>query len=197
MPDTEDVTLEDDDEDAEVEEEEKADEEDEKDPPVRKSSAFFAQRRIIAKKDKEIEKLKAGKGEEKDEDIELTPGARSLIQKELQPVVDSLKSQSDEIELRGYLQDHPEHKKFEKAARKRIEAWTNVPIEDIFKTLTYGQAGKEKTEEKTKAIDKAKSNRLPGSSARATEPKLPTTQKEFKEIYDKVKSERTSVKLGE
>lgn len=180
-----------------VEEEEMVDESEdaiEEEAPVRKSSAFYAQKRIIEKQNKTIEKLKEGKDED---DEELTPSARSLVLKELSPAIEGLKSQSDELELRQHFLEHPEHKKFEKAIRNRMAAWGNIPVSEIAKTVTYGQEQKVRTEKKGEAITRTKGSALKGSSARAEEAKLPSTQAEFEAIYKDVKRNKTTIKLGE
>src|SRR3990167_7409585 len=73
------------------------------DPTVRKSASYFAQRRIIKKQEREIERLKEGEEGAGDEPQQET---RKLIEEHLQPIVETLKSQVDEAELREYLADH-------------------------------------------------------------------------------------------
>ena len=160
-------------------------------PPVRRSSTFFAQQRIIAKQKKQLD----AKDKEEDEEM-LTPAAQALIRKELSPFVETLKSQSDELELREYLVEHPEHKKFEKQARQRIEAWPNVPVSDIFKTLTFGKPNSEADIKKKEAEKKAKEGSLGGSTLRSDDTSnIPITPKEMQDAYERVKRGET-IKLG-
>lgn len=166
------------------------------DPPVRQSSnAFFARGRIIKKQQKALNG-KEPKGEEEEGELELTPQARQLIEAHLAPVVKNLQSLTDQAELREYLADHPEHKKFTAAAVKRMQAWPNVPVAEIFKTLTYGQSAKAKDEEKRAAEEKARRGELKGSGARPDdEPGLPSTQEDMKKLYKRAKRGET-IKLA-
>ena len=179
----------------ENEEEEKKGEEETPDPSVRKSAAFFAQRRIIKKQEREIARVKEDEEDENAEEAEPQQETRKLIEEHLQPIVETLKSQVDEAELREHLAGHPEHKKFEGAARKRMIAWPNVPVSEIFKTITFGTSDASKQEAKAKAEEKARKAALGGSSARAEEGGLPTTQKEMEDAYKRVKRGET-IKLG-
>lgn len=191
-----DVVVEDEVVEEEVEEEKE--EPIEEEPPIRKSSAFFAQRRIIEKQGKQIEKLKSEKGGEgDDEENALTPEARKLIQREIEPFKEVLKSQADELEVREYLADHPEDKKLESAIRKRMAVWGGVPVSEIAKTLKFGQANKKIDDEKAEAQGKIKGKSLKGTSARAQEAKLPSTPAEMRAIYERVKKNRETIKLDE
>jgi hypothetical protein len=187
MADTEVKDLEQDDETDNVEEEEGSEEQK---TPVRHSSVFFAQRRIIEKQKKQLDKK--GQEESEDEDVELTPKARAAIQKELSPALDVIRKQSDDLELREYFADHPEMKKHEKTIRARMDAWKEVPVEEIAKTVAPVEERRQRKEEITQ---KARGNSLKGTSGAATESKLPTSQEDFKKIYDEVKKGRKTVDL--
>ena len=188
----EDEVLDEKDNDTEVVEDKKDSEEE---APVRKSSIFYAQRRIIEKQAKKLEKVE--KDEDSEEEVELTPKARTLIQNELSPVVEHMKSQADDIELREYLADNPEHKKFEKQIRKRMDAWKDVPVAEIAKTITYGQDVKTRADKKEEVTQRIQSKRTTGTSGRAEEIQLPSTDADFKKIYEEIKRERKTIKLGE
>lgn len=161
--------------------------------PVRKN-VYYATRRIASKKERVEEK---GEETEEETEEELTPSAQNLIRKELSPVVESMKKQSDDMELREYLAENPEHKKFEKQIRKRMDAWKDVPVSEIAKTITFGTDQKARAEKKEEVEQKVRSKSLGGTSDRGQEAKLPSTQAEFQTIYDRIKKERVSIKLGE
>ena len=92
--------VENDDKADDVEEEKKSDDKDEDVVPVRKS-VLNAQRRIIEKQGKKL-------AESENEDEELTPNARKLIQDAVDKAVAPL---NDEIAFRDYFSEHPEDKK--------------------------------------------------------------------------------------
>ena len=188
---TDEEIVENDDEAAEVEEEVEADEKDGDDVvPVRKS-VINAQRRII---NKQREKLAE---KEEPDDEELTPKAQNLIRKEVQPVMDFLKKSADDIEVERHMVRHPEDAKLEKQIRRRMEAWKDVPVGEIVKTLKYEGEQEGKTERKREATEKAKGSKLGGSSNRAEEVKLPT-QADHAEIYKRMKrGEQLDVESGQ
>lgn len=191
--DTDDKVVEEDLE-ADVEEEEAKSEEREEDVvPVRKS-VINAQRRII-----ESQRKKLDKASEKasDDDVELTPKAREAIRKELNPIVEGLKSQADDIEVREYLASHPEDRKIEKSIRRRMEAWGNVPVSEIAKTLKFEDAAEERKERRREASEKAAGSRLAGSSNRAEEVKLPDAT-QHAEIYKRMRrGEQLNLETGQ
>jgi len=158
------------DEEEEESDEKEADEEDDE-PPTR--NTVNAQRRIIEKQKKELSKKSSET---------LTPAAEKLIADEVAKRVAPLQ---DELNFRDYFSSHPEDKKFEKAAKKRFEAWPNTPIEEIMKTLRPGISA----EERKAAEEKAKKGSMKGGTNRETEeePGQPKTQKENEAIYKKVK----------
>lgn len=181
-------TLEDQDENdgaAEDAEEEKESEEEEV-VPVRKN-VVSAQRRIIEKQRKELDK----------KEEELTPQAQALIEKQLEPLKKQIGTLSDELSFRDYFRDHPEDRKFEKQARARFDAWNNVPIEEILKTLRQSSS-----EDKQSAEEKAKRGRIGGSSKRSQEGEgIAKTEAELKKVYQdrrsgKISSGEVLKKLG-
>ena len=174
----------------EVEEEEEGDEKEEE-APVRKSAAYFVglrQGKKLAKKEAEE------KGD--DDGDELTPKAEKALIKHLEPIVDGMKKSADDLEIREYLASHPEKRKFEKAIRRRAESWKDVPIEEIGKTVGNDEEREERKEKRETTVKKIQGASLRGSSNRAEEVKLPSTQEEFAAIYKEVKRGK-SVKLGE
>ncbi len=188
---TDEDIVETEDDDAEViEEENESDKGDEK-APVRKSAAYFVGLRQGKKQGREEAKEKGD-----DEEVELTPNARAAIRKELEPIVRGMKESADDIEVREYLSSHPEHQKYEKAIRRRMEAWKEVPVDEIAKTVAFGEESTKRQQKKEEVESKAKGSKMGGSSSRAEEPKLPSTQAEFAEIYKRVKRGE-SIKLGE
>ena len=151
-------------------------------PPVRRNVGFFVGRRQGIKEGKKL----AEKEEEGDEP-ELTDNARKAIRSELSPMVSALKKQADDLDVQSHLSQHPDDAKYEKAIRRRMEAWPDVPVSEIAKTVKFGRPEPEAKERKEAAVTKAKGSALRGSSSRAEEPKLPSTQAEFKDIYARVK----------
>jgi len=164
----------------------------EKEVPVR-SNAFFAQKRIIEKQGKEIEKLKT---EKDDEETDLTPKAQSAIRKELAPVLDQMKKNADDLDVERHLARHPEDAKYEKAIRRRMQEWGNVPVEEIAKTLKFGRDNEEREQKKKVAVEKSKGAKLSGSSNREEESSLPT-EVDHAEIYKRMKKgEQLNLETG-
>jgi hypothetical protein len=173
-------------------------------PPSRKSVKDY----IIERKNKKIEKL-SKKDEDDDEEEEdddddeedlLQPEAKKAIKKESRriagPILNHIKSESDERELRNFLNDHPEAKPFEAGIRKYMahKAYQEVPVEFIYAGLA-AKLGKlvpktDNLEKKKKEMDKEdKESELGGSQRRPGEKgKYPDfnkmTDKEF-EAWDK------------
>jgi hypothetical protein len=169
--------VEQDDQAEKVEEDKTSDDKDEEVVPVRKS-VLNAQRRIIEKQNKKLQDT----SKEDNSDEELTPKARKLIEEAVSRAVSPLQ---DELSVRDWFANHPEDRKFEKKARARFEAWENVPIEEVMKTLR--PTGIE-PEEKAKAEEKVTRNSIKGSSGKAKEETVATTQAELKKVYQQVKS---------
>lgn len=174
----------------EVEEEEEAEEEEiEDEAPVRQSASYFVglrQGRKQAKKE----------AEDKDEEPELTEPAAEAIRKQISPVMNAMKKQADDIELREHFASNPNDRKYEKAIRNRMEKWPEVPVGDIAKVVKFGKEEVQSAKKKDAAVTEVRGRALRGSSARAEEVKLPQTQEEFAAIYKRVKKGE-SVKLGE
>ena len=151
--------------------------------PVRRSAALrnedFARIRVASKGKKE-------QVESDDEDVELTPKARAAIRSELSPVIDTLKKQADDLELREYLASHPEKAKFEKTIRSRMAAWKDTPVSEIAKTVGSDEVIEDRNERRAEAKERAQGKRLAGTSNRAEEAKLPT-QADHAEIYKQMK----------
>lgn len=160
------------------EEDEKAEDKDEEVVPVRKST-INAQRRIIEKQGKKLAEKTSKDDKSDDDDSELTPKARRLIEDEVDRRVAPLQ---DELAFRDYFAAHPEDRKYQKQARARFDAWGNVPIEEVMKTLRSSVDA----DEKSKAQDKANRGSMKGGTARQ-ETKVAQTQKELEEVYRKVK----------
>ena len=155
---------------ADIKEEDEAEEEVPLRPSAKKSNADFARERLALKEKKEV----------KEEDEELTPKARKLIEDAVGKAVAPLQ---DELAVRDYFAGHPDDRKFEKKARARFEAWGTVPIEEVLKTLRPS----EDVEEKEKAEDKAKRGSIKGSTQRPKEETVATTQAELKKVYEGIK----------
>lgn len=173
-------------EDVEVEtdEEEVIEDRHNEDAPVRRSSALknedFARIRVASKGKKEKTES------EDDDEVELTPKARAAIRSELSPVIETLKKQADDLELREYLSSHPEKAKFEKAIRNRMEKWPSTPVSEIGKTVGSEEVIEDRNEKREQAKEKASGKRLGGTSNRAQEAKLPT-EADHAEIYKQMK----------
>lgn len=171
--------AEDTEEEEDSEEEDEDDKEDEDPVPVR-SNVQNAQRRII---EKQAKKLAEGSSEG------LSPQAKALIDQELAPLRNQITGLTDELSFRDYFRDHPEDAKFEKAARKRFEAWKDVPIAEIMKTLRPAA----NTQGKKDAEDKAAKGRINGATNRPQEDAgIAKTEAQFKKLYQNRKSGKIS-----
>jgi hypothetical protein len=159
----------------EPEKPEKPDDEDEE-PPVRRSSKDF----IIARKDRKIKKLEGERKEEEEEekedegedkDEEFTPEGKKLIQKRIEkairPVLDQVRGQSDEQELRDVLKKYGDPaEKLKKKIEKYMNhpAYQNVPVEFIF--LGLASAEIRKAEKKKTADEEAEKDKTGGFQKR-------------------------------
>ena len=176
--------------DADVEEEETESEGDKDEKtPVRNSAAYFVGKRQGKREAKqELEKEGA--------DEELTPKAQSAIRKEIAPVMDVLKRQADDLDVREHLAKFPDDAKLEKAIRRRMQDWPNVPVAEIAKTLKFGTEQKERTEKKKEVIERTRGSKLSGTSAHEEEVTLPTAE-QYKEIYGRMKKgEQLNMETG-
>ena len=174
-----------------TEEEEEEESEVEEKAPVRSSAAYF-----IGKRQGKREAKEELEGEEKDGDTELTPKARTAIQKELAPIIQLQKKNADELDLREHFALHPEDKKYEKAIRRRMEDWDKVPVGEIAKTVKFGKDQEERSEKKKEAVERSKGSRMSGTSAREEEVSLPTAE-QHKDIYAHIKKgEQMNLETG-
>lgn len=123
-----------------------------------------------------------------DEDEELTPQARKVLERELEkrlnPVQSEVSQLRDELAFRDYFVAHPEDRKYQKQAKARFEAWKDVPIEEVMKTIRPSVSA----EDKSSAEDKAKRGSMKGGSVRTQEGAgIAKTRKELEEVYRNVK----------
>ena len=144
-------------------------EEDKKDPPIRKSVKDF----IIDRKNEKIKKLKEKKTEEDDEEDdeeeeEVSPSGKKAIKEQidgaLKPVLDGIRSQSDNQELKAVLTKYPDAEKMEGKIRKYMEAYPTAPVEFIYLGLAAKQM--KLHEKRTKADDKANADKSGGHTKR-------------------------------
>ena len=140
-------------------------EEDKKDPPIRKSVKDF----IIERKNKKIKKLKEKEEEEEEEEEEeVSPSGKKAIKEQidgaLKPVLDGIRSQSDNQELKAVLTKYPEAEKMEGKIRKYMEAYPTAPVEFIYLGLAAKQM--KLHEKRTKADDKANADKSGGHTKR-------------------------------
>lgn len=166
---------------------EKEEEVEEKEEEVPVRNVINAQRRIIEKQQKALGE-KGKKEEVEEEGEELTPQARKLIASE---IAKGLAPLNDEIAFRDYFSEHPEDKKYQKQARARFDAWENVPIEEVMKTLRTTIDPKERE----KAEERAARASIKGSTVRKGEEQVASTEKDFQEVYKNVKRGNTSQAL--
>lgn len=186
-----------DDEGGDQDDSDEDDSSDDAQPPIRRSAAYY----IGLRQGKRAAKNEAPSNNEDEEsgegDEELTPKARAAIEKKLDPVVKVMMDQADDLEIREYLDAHPEKRKYEKEIRKRASDWKDVPISEIGKTVGQAEEAANRSKRRDQIVKRANQKRLGGSSARGEEgTKLPTTRKEQEAIYARVKRGET-IKLGE
>lgn len=163
----------------------KADPDEEPEIPVRKS----ALQHIIARKNKQIEKLRSKGDDEvdlddddnqpalidKDDDDELTPEARGAVRKEvlkaITPLASSLAKNADEQELQDLLSAEPEAQKYEKRIRVYMEhkSYKGVPPSVIYHHLAFGDAETTGAHKKRVADTEAKMNKGGGSTRRPSD----------------------------
>lgn len=166
-------------------EEEKEDEEDVDDPskvqvPVRSS---YSASEVIARKNRQLKKLKEEKaaaadesGEEEEGEDEgaekLSPEAARAISKAVgkatAPLTKVLADRADEGELQDLLQAEPGAKKYEKRIRAFMshEGYSQVPPAVIYHHLAFGSAQKSGAEQKDKADREAGHSRTGGHQTR-------------------------------
>ena len=151
---------------------EKKDEDtDEPEIPTRASAQH-----IIARKNKQLEKLRSEKemrskkdDEEDYDDDDLTPEARKAmdrrIQSQIDPIVETLTSRVDEDELQSLLKETPEAKGYEKRIRAYMNhpAYKQTPPSFIFKALAFDAAASIGAKKKQVADKEAALNKGAGS----------------------------------
>jgi hypothetical protein len=128
--------------------------------PVRRSAAS----EIIARQKRKIKKLESKDDEDVDEftppdggDDDLTPDAQSAVAKEVQrqvqPLMNTLKTKVDEDELQELFVNEPDAKKFEKTIRSYMSHpnYDGVPPEVVYHHLAFGNAGQKQTKRKQAA----------------------------------------------
>lgn len=170
--------------------------EEEYDPAPRKSAKDY----IIERKNKKIEKLEKKEepegGTEEGEE-ELSDGGKTAINKavkeNLKPVLDSVKTQSDEQELAEVLAKYPDAKDIVKDIRRVMEkpAYKSASVEFIYNSLMGRKAMLQKA--KDDADDSADNDRTGGHSKRSSgDSKIPDVDNmsdgDFDKLKNKVKS---------
>lgn len=182
-------------------EKKEAEEEEKKDPPTRKS----VKDHIIERKQKKIDKLEKKKeegGNDDDGDDDkvgdhevTTEGQKAIdkaIQKGLKPVLQSIRTTSDEQELANVLAKYPMAKDMEKQIRKYMDhdAYKDVSIEFIFLGLANKKIDLQK--KRSKADEDAKADITGGHGKRKKKEAGPIpdvrdyTDKQIGELVDKV-----------
>lgn len=161
-------------------------------PPVRKS----AKDHIIDRKNRKIEKLQKGDGDDEPEGDDAQKPVRDVVREELnsalEPLKRSLVQSEDEKELQSALTKYPDAKKMEKKIRQYMEndAYAKVPVEFIVR----GLLGARDTAKK-KADDAAAATRQGGHTRRPTETKPKSawdlSDKEFEKEVSKIMSGQT------
>jgi len=177
------------------EREEKEKEEENEEPPLRKS----VKDHIINRQKEKIEKLKKKKDYKVDEE-EVTEAGRNAIRKEIKdalaPVLDTVRTQSDEQELKDVFAKYPDAKKMEKQIRKYMasEGYKNSSVEFIY----WGLAAKKMDLQKKrdKANEDAKAD-ITGGHGRRKKKLSPIpdvrdlSDKDFDALVQKVKTGQT------
>jgi len=188
---------------------EKKEEEDKKveegeEPPTRRS----VKNHIIDRKTRKIKKLKKekeegegddeGEGDEEGEE-EVTPEGTQAIKKEvgkaMAPVLNAVRTSSDEQELKDVLAKYPDAKKSEKQIRKYMEndAYKDVSIEFIYLGLAAKKMDLQKKRDKADEDAKADGTGGHGRRKKDLSPIPDVTKMDDKEVDDlifKVKTGR-------
>lgn len=148
------VPLEERKEEIKEKEEEKEEKEEEEEPSTRRSTKDF----IIERKDKKIKKLEKQKEEDEedkgDEGEEVTPEGKKAIKREidgaLKPILQTVRTQSDEQELKDVFAKYPDAKKMEKQIRKYMvsEAYEKASVEFIYLGLAAKKMDLQKKRDK-------------------------------------------------
>jgi len=136
--------------------------------PVRQSAA----QNIIARKNKQIAKLKSKAEKEEIEEPEADgeTDIEEVINQKLTPVVETLTKQIDEGELRDFFQEEPEAKKYEKRMRVYLShpAYKGVHPSVVYHHLAFG--GSQAAAVKKKAAADLEANQTKGGG-RSIKPK--------------------------
>lgn len=145
---------------------------------------------IIARKNEKIKKLEA-KEDEDEEDEELTPEAKTAVQREIErnmaPFRETAINQETERMMNDLYSDEPEAKSFDKVIRKFISfekngvrPYEHIPPSVIYHHLAFGQAEAKGAGKKSAADLEANLSRNKGRGNRPkstkTESGLPTIE---------------------
>lgn len=168
--------------------------------PVRQSNAQF----IIARKNKQIEKLRSKQNEvdetEDNLDDDLAGGDKESIGREIDsriaPIIESLATKADEDEMKALFANDPEAKKYEKHIRAYMthDSYKGVPPSVIYHHLAFNNVQAIGAKKKRVADFEANQNK---SGGRVIPPKenlsnIPTAE-EIAEMseneFDKMESE--------
>lgn len=149
--------------------------------PVRKTAKDY----IIARKNKQIEKLKKGEsGEEGEEEEDDSDKIEKEVKRHFEPLQETIKKDIDERELQGVLSKYEDASRYEKKLRRMMDVYTTVPVEGLYFMLR-GKGGT--GEQREQAKNEAKGTSLGGRTRRPNESagKLPDfsqmTDEEFAE----------------
>lgn len=128
---------------------------------------------IIARKNRQIERLKSSTTDEVDQDVELADDdPRKIAQEEAQravaPLLETLRSTRDQEELSALFSTEPEAKKYEKQIRAYMknEAWAQIPASVIFHHLHFEKAASTGAKRKKVADFEAGQSKSAGSQRR-------------------------------
>ena len=137
-------------------------------PETRKSVGEYVAERRAKRAEKKLEK---GDEDTSEEDEEEKPDIASLVQEEIKKAITPLskfaRDQATDSEINAYLGANPQFKKYERLAKKDAEAYPNVPIAKIFRSLAFDDAGKTVKANVDKAKEKAQATRMGGVSKRS------------------------------
>lgn len=159
---------------------------------------------IIDRKNKKIEKLEKKKDKEDDDaddfgggdgTEEVTREGKNAIKKqvkeELEPVLNAVRTNSDDQELKEVFAKYPTAKKMEKQIRKYMEAYPNPSVEFIYLGLAAKQMDLQKKRDKADEDAKADGTGGHGKRKKDLSP-IPDVRdmpaKEFDELVIKVKT---------
>lgn len=148
--------------------------------PIRKSTA----QHIIARQSRTIEKLRSKDGEEvvppssdEDDETDETPVApkRSTVAEEveaqLQPIINTFISSTDEAELKDLFSTDPESKKFEKRIRAYMQDphWKAIPPAAIYHHLAFSNTSGVKEKQKKREVADIEAGQVQGGGSQHRE----------------------------